>query len=116
MSHEQRIPSRAGVTASSGAAAFGCGPVLPGSTRPVTRGRSCVGGKAWPLSDAAVVGNLHLAPARPVFQKREIVREVGGVGHGERVGREELRGGDRALPPASRNPRVRAVSFWKRSM
>ena len=37
-----------------------------------------------------------LAPARPVLRQEEIVREVGGVGHGERVGREELRRGDRA--------------------
>ena len=44
----------------------------------------------------AVVGNLQLAPARPVLRQEEIVREVGGVGHGERVGREELRRGDRA--------------------
>ena len=51
--------------------------------------RAAVGGRA-------VVGNLQLAPARPVLRQEEIVREVGGVGHGERVGREELRGGDRA--------------------
>ena len=44
----------------------------------------------------AVVGHLQLAPARPVLRQEEIVREVGGVGHGERVGREELRRGDRA--------------------
>ena len=50
--------------------------------------RAAVGGRA-------VVGHLQLAPARPVLQE-EIVREVGGVGHGERVGREELRRGDRA--------------------
>ena len=40
-----------------------------------------------PVECRAVVGNLQLAP---------IVREVGGVGHGERVGRKELRRGDRA--------------------
>ena len=51
--------------------------------------RAAVGGRA-------VVGNLQLAPARPVLRQKEIVREVGGVGRGERVGREELRGGDRA--------------------
>ena len=51
--------------------------------------RSAVGGRA-------VVGNLQLAPARPVLRQEEIVREVGGVGHGERVGGEELRRGDRA--------------------
>ena len=51
--------------------------------------RSAVGGRA-------VVGHLQLAPARPVLCQEEIVREVGGVGHGERVGREELRRGDRA--------------------
>ena len=42
------------------------------------------------LRAAVAVGNQHLAPARPVLRQREIVREVG------RVGREELRGGDRA--------------------
>ena len=36
------------------------------------------------------------APARPVLRQEEIVREVGGVGQGERVGGEELRRGDRA--------------------
>ena len=46
----------------------------------------------------AVVGHLQLAPARPVLRQEEIVREVGGVGHGERVGGEELRRGDRAQP------------------
>ena len=51
--------------------------------------RAAVGGRA-------VVGHLQLAPARPVLRQEEIVREVGGVGHGERVGREELRRGDRA--------------------
>ena len=51
--------------------------------------RAAVGGRAVP-------GNLHLGLAGPVLRQREIVREVGGVGHGERVGREELRGGDRA--------------------
>ena len=51
--------------------------------------RAAVGGRA-------VVGNLQLAPARPVLRQEEIVRQVGGVGHGERVGREELRRGDRA--------------------
>ena len=51
--------------------------------------RAAVGGRA-------VVGHLQLAPARPVLRQEEIVREVGGVGHGERVGREELRCGDRA--------------------
>ena len=34
--------------------------------------------------------------ARPVLRQEEIVREVGGVGHDERVGGEELRRGDRA--------------------
>ena len=34
--------------------------------------------------------SLQLAPARPVLRQKEIVREVGGVGHGERVGGEEL--------------------------
>ena len=43
-----------------------------------------------------LVGHLQLAPARPVLRQEEIVREVGGVGHGERVGGEELRRGDRA--------------------
>ena len=33
----------------------------------------------------AVVGDLHLAPAGPVLRQSEVVREVGGVGHGERV-------------------------------
>ena len=51
--------------------------------------RAAVGGRA-------VVGHLQLAPARPVLRQEEIVREVGGVGHGERVGGEELRRGDRA--------------------
>ena len=51
--------------------------------------RAAVGGRA-------VVGHLQLAPARPVLRQEEIVREVGGVGHGERVGGEELRCGDRA--------------------
>ena len=51
--------------------------------------RAAVGGRA-------VVGHLQLAPARPVLRQEEIVREVGGVGHDERVGREELRRGDRA--------------------
>ena len=51
--------------------------------------RAAIGGRA-------VVGDLQLAPARPVLRQEEIVREVGGVGHGERVGREELRSGDRA--------------------
>ena len=51
--------------------------------------RTAVGGRA-------VVGNLQLAPARPVLRQEEIVREVGGVGHDERVGGEELRRGDRA--------------------
>ena len=46
--------------------------------------RAAVGGRA-------VVGDLQLAPARPVLRQEEIVREVGGVGHDERVGREELR-------------------------
>ena len=45
--------------------------------------RAAVGGRA-------VVGNLQLAPARPVLRQKEIVREVGGVG------RKELRSGDRA--------------------
>ena len=49
--------------------------------------RAAVGGRA-------VVGHLQLAPARPVLRQEEIVREVGGVGHGERVGGEELRCGD----------------------
>ena len=44
----------------------------------------------------AVVGHLHLTPARPVLRQSEVVRKVGGVGHGERVGRKQLRGGDRA--------------------
>ena len=52
--------------------------------------RSAVGGRA-------VVGHLQLAPARPVLRQEEIVREVGGVGHGERVGGEELRCGDRVV-------------------
>ena len=39
---------------------------------------------------------LQLAPAHPVLRQEEIVREVGGVGHGERVGRKELRRGGRA--------------------
>ena len=40
---------------------------------------------------------MQLAPARPVLRQEEIVREVGGVGHGERVGGEELAArGDRA--------------------
>ena len=51
--------------------------------------RAAVGGRA-------VVGDLQLAPARPVLRQKEIVREVGGVGHDERVGGEELRRGDRA--------------------
>ena len=51
--------------------------------------RAAVGGRA-------VVGDLQLAPARPVLRQEEIVREVGGVGHDERVGGEELRRGDRA--------------------
>ena len=51
--------------------------------------RAAVGGRA-------VVGHLQLAPAHPVLRQEEIVREVGGVGHGERVGGEELRRGDRA--------------------
>ena len=51
--------------------------------------RAAVGGRA-------VVGHLQLAPARPVLRQEEIVREVGGVGHDERVGGEELRRGDRA--------------------
>ena len=51
--------------------------------------RPAVGGRA-------VVGHLQLAPARPVLRQEEIVREVRGVGHGERVGGEELRRGDRA--------------------
>ena len=51
--------------------------------------RAAVGGRA-------VVGHLQLAPARPVLRQEEIVREVRGVGHGERVGGEELRRGDRA--------------------
>ena len=51
--------------------------------------RAAVGGRA-------VVGDLQLAPARPVLRQEEIVREVGAVGHDERVGREELRRGDRA--------------------
>ena len=51
--------------------------------------RAAVGGRA-------VVGNLQLDPARPVLRQEEIVREVGGVGHDERVGGEELRRGDRA--------------------
>ena len=46
--------------------------------------RAAVGGRA-------VVGDLQLAPARPVLRQEEIVREVGGVGHDERVGGEELR-------------------------
>ena len=50
--------------------------------------RFAVGGRA-------VVGRLQLAPAHPVLRQEEIVREVG-VGHGERVGGEELRRGDRA--------------------
>ena len=33
----------------------------------------------------AVVGNLQLAPARPVLRQEEIVQEVGGVGHDKRV-------------------------------
>ena len=45
--------------------------------------RPAVGGRA-------VVGNLQLAPARPVLRQEEIVREVRGVGH------DELRRGDRA--------------------
>ena len=52
--------------------------------------RAAVGGRA-------VVGDLQLAPARPVLRQEEIVREVGGVGHDERVGGEELRRGDREL-------------------
>ena len=48
------------------------------------------------VGDRAVVGHLQLAPARPVLRQEEIVREVGGVGHGERVGGEELPRGDRA--------------------
>ena len=51
--------------------------------------RPAVGGRA-------VVGDLQLAPARPVLRQEEIVREVGGVGHDESVGGEELRRGDRA--------------------
>ena len=51
--------------------------------------RAAVGGRA-------VVGNLQLAPARPVLRQEEIVREGGGVGHGERVGGEELQRRDRA--------------------
>ena len=51
--------------------------------------RPAVGGRA-------VVGDLQLAPARPVLRQEEIVREVGGVGHDERVGGEELRRRDRA--------------------
>ena len=51
--------------------------------------RAAVGGRA-------VVGHLQLAPARPVLRQEEIVREVRGVGHGERVGGEELRRRDRA--------------------
>ena len=51
--------------------------------------RAAVGGRA-------VVGDLQLAPARPVLRQKEIVREVGGVGHDKRVGGEELRRGDRA--------------------
>ena len=51
--------------------------------------RAAVGGRA-------VVGHLQLAPARPVLRQEEIVREVGGVGHGERVGGEELRRRDLA--------------------
>ena len=52
--------------------------------------RAAVGGRA-------VVGHLQLAPARPVLRQEEIVREVGGVGHGERVGREEHMNGDLRL-------------------
>ena len=49
--------------------------------------RAAVGGRAV---------TCVFAPARPVLRQDEVVRETGGVGHGERVGREELRGGDRA--------------------
>ena len=59
--------------------------------------RTAVGGRA-------VVGNLQLAPARPVLRQEEIVREVGGVGHDERVGGEELRRGDRARARRPRCP------------
>ena len=59
--------------------------------------RAAVGGRA-------VVGHLQLAPARPVLRQEEIVREVGGVGHGERVGGEELRRGDRARAPRTTLP------------
>ena len=51
----------------------------------VARQRAAVGCRA-------VVGHLHLAPARPVLRQSEVVREVGGVGHRERVGRKQLRG------------------------
>ena len=55
--------------------------------------RAAVGGRA-------VVGNLQLAPARPVLRQEEIVREVGGVGHDERVGGEELRRGHHLVGPS----------------
>ena len=57
--------------------------------------RAAVGGRA-------VVGHLQLAPARPVLRQEEIVREVGGVGHGERVGGEE---GSRSPAGPRRPPR-----------
>ena len=59
--------------------------------------RAAVGGRA-------VVGNLQLAPARPVLRQEEIVREVGGVGHGERVGREELRPSELVTSPQTTLP------------
>ena len=60
----------------------------PLKREPSNRSWAAVGGRA-------VVGHLQLAPARPVLRQEEIVREVGGVGHGERVGGKELRRGDR---------------------
>ena len=68
--------------------------------------RAAVGGRA-------VVGHLQLAPARPVLRQEEIVREVGGVGHGERVGGEELRRG--ACPSSSRRRTPRCPSTLRRS-
>ena len=62
--------------------------------------RAAVGGRA-------VVGHLQLAPARPVLRQEEIVREVGGVGHGERVGGEELRScGAETVPELVTSPQT----------
>ena len=67
--------------------------------------RAAVGGRA-------VVGHLQLAPARPVLRQEEIVREVGGVGHDERVGGAAAQ---RPCPSSSRRRRPRCPSTLHRS-